>query len=212
MHRAERRAARQPARVVHAGWHFALPQAFELRLGAMPRETVCHAATRASAHQRKHEAGTLGSASIHARAHLECPMKSVHDRGSMLVGVEGGPPDQRCIAEHPQVTLAAPVPARLRKQRGRIAHDERCMVDGHLLVRLDATSALLDQLDLVAVGIGDKRDHRGAAFDRAGLARDVPPRAADLAGTASSGRSRALRSRCGRTRCRARSLSRHSCR
>ena len=46
----------------------------------------------------------------------------------------------------------------------------------------------LDQLDLVAVRVGDERDHRGAALDRAGLARDLSARRADaFAGADASG-------------------------
>ena len=48
------------------------------------------------------------------------------------------------------------------------------------LSRSAAQAVALDQLDLVAVRIGDEGDHRGAALDRARLARDVAAAGADL--------------------------------
>ena len=81
-----------------------------------------HASARTARHEREDESGHFRRAPVDTRQHLQRPVPSVDDRGTLLDGLEFRAPDERRIAEHPQRRAAAPLAPHLRQHRQRVAH------------------------------------------------------------------------------------------
>ena len=104
LHRAVRRLAGQPARVVHGVDHLAVPQRgitsstrCRSMRNTMPRQLppVSSANTRPG-HWR---------APVHAAPHLQRPVPAVHFGGPLLGVIKVGPPDERAVAKQPEVLV-----------------------------------------------------------------------------------------------------------
>ena len=76
---------------------------------AFGREPERDAGARAAAIEREHEARLLRRAAIHARPQIQPAMIAMHLAAHGFDGRQAGIPDQRAIAEQPQVALAVPV-------------------------------------------------------------------------------------------------------
>src|SRR4029079_6202872 len=100
---ALRRAAGEPLRVVHAAPHLAAPQAPQLGLDARLLDAVGPAVTRAAGDQGEDEAGTFRRAAVDARPHRQRAMPAMDLGGALLGHLEFGTPDQRGVAEDPDV-------------------------------------------------------------------------------------------------------------
>ena len=100
--------AGEPARVIHAGRHLALPQVDHHlpRMGLVYAEH--HAPAAAARQHAEHQARALGRAPVDAAPHLQRPVPAM-DLGRAALGiVKIRPPDERAVAKDPQVLLAAP--------------------------------------------------------------------------------------------------------
>lgn len=119
-HRTLGRAAVEPARVVYAQDHLALPQVDHDLARVAVVHAEHHAAATAARQHAEHQARAFGRAAIHAAPHLQSPVPAVH-RGRAPLGVgKVGPPDQRAIAKDPQVVPPAPFMQRAVEHGGGV--------------------------------------------------------------------------------------------
>jgi len=120
-HRALRRLAGQETRVVDAAAdHLAVPQALQLGFGRFGPHAVDEAAAGAAGHQREHQARLLRRAAVDLRAHAQRAVPSAHQSRAVLGGLELRAPDQRGVAEDPQVAASAPLRAQQRQPGGGV--------------------------------------------------------------------------------------------
>jgi len=112
-----RGACTQPARVVHAVGHLALPQALHLACHVTLADAIHGPLTGTALQQGKHQAGPLGRASVHARAHAQGAVPPVDQGTALFCGLKFRPPQQRGIAQHPQIAASSPLAKRALKQR-----------------------------------------------------------------------------------------------
>ena len=113
--------AAQPFGVIDAVGHFALPQRWQQSRDAFLCNPVDHAPATASGQESEDQARTLGRATVQAAPHFQRAVVAANAGKSLLVELEFGPPDQRCVAEDPQVAFAAPLAQNRVKHARRIA-------------------------------------------------------------------------------------------
>ncbi len=101
--------ARQPRRTIRAHRHFPSPERFEMRHRALGSKPERNPTARSAAVQREHEPRLLRRPAIDTRPQIQPAMISMHTRTQRLDRRQTGIPDQRPIAEQPQVASAIPV-------------------------------------------------------------------------------------------------------
>ncbi|SOY48082.1 hypothetical protein CBM2587_A170148 [Cupriavidus taiwanensis] len=107
----------QPARMVGAGQHLAAPQHAELLLDHMAGHAERHAMAAAAAVQPQHQAGIVPGAAVDAGIEIEAAVVAVH-RGALALGVHHHRvPDQRAVAEYPDIAA----------QRGIVGAARQCI-------------------------------------------------------------------------------------
>jgi hypothetical protein len=83
-------------------------------------EAEGNAGARAAAIECEHEARLFGRAAIHARPQIQAAVIAVHFRTGCFDSGQTGIPDQRTIAEQPQIALTVPVAQRAFKRRAQL--------------------------------------------------------------------------------------------
>jgi outer membrane protein OmpA-like peptidoglycan-associated protein len=124
-HRAAGGAAVEPARVVDRIGHLAQPEPSERLEPGGGRHAEHHAPAAATREQSEHQARVVRRAPMGAAPELEGPVPAVHEGGAVLDGVELLAPDQRAIAEQPQIVAPAPVGDHAFEQRLGVARQRR---------------------------------------------------------------------------------------
>ncbi|SOY64416.1 hypothetical protein CBM2586_A80025 [Cupriavidus phytorum] len=109
----------QPARMVGAGQHLAPPQHAELLLDHMAGHAEGHAVTAAAAVEPEHQPGIVPGAAVDAGIEVEAAVVAVH-RGALALGVHHHRvPDQRAVAEYPDIAAQRGIMGAARQRIGQ---------------------------------------------------------------------------------------------
>src|SRR4051812_32174879 len=106
---AAARVHRYQPRFIDAAGHLPIPQTLEHVLHPRRFDAERHAPARAAAAKTHHQAWAAMRAAIPCRENAKRPMEAVHAPNALLLVGEAGRPDERAVAEHPQVTTRQPV-------------------------------------------------------------------------------------------------------
>ncbi|SPR97829.1 hypothetical protein CBM2634_A200081 [Cupriavidus taiwanensis] len=109
----------QPARMVGAGQHLAAPQHAEFLLDHMAGHAKYHAVAAAAAVEPEHQPGIVPGAAVDAGIEVEAAVVAVH-RGALALGVHHHRvPDQRAVAEYPDIAAQLGIVGAARQRIGQ---------------------------------------------------------------------------------------------